>query len=135
MCPDYAEIVDDDERVRISAAERLITERYSGKDAEMRWDSRRQWDSDTAVAVLATAIEDSEYSPDIVPEDAVRAGLTLIRSARNEMRASELDVIRHARLLGIAWEEIGAALGMTEPGAAEAHYERLEETFNAELER
>jgi hypothetical protein len=125
--------MDDGERVKMNAAARLITERYSAVEADQRFCERGQWSPEKAVYVLDEAVLRAEYAPDSVPRDAALAGLTLISWARRDLRGAELSFIEHARRIGITWEDIGTALGSAVDGPVEAYCERLRDDFEAYL--
>lgn len=122
-------MTDADREPRLSAR-RHITNRFGDLAREAAWGNRRCLAEMTAVDAVADAIE---FERPVDAED-VRAGLRLIPGARVSFIASEIDLIRHARKIGLTWDEIGSLLGVGDRRAAQQRYTRLQKRFEAALD-
>lgn len=99
----------------------------AGADGLARHPWQPRWAPPDDVTLLRFAVRHANASPGQASHDDIRAALTLIETARDDLDALESALILIARAEGLTWPDIADGLGVRTPQAAQQRFRRVSE--------
>ncbi|NLD86568.1 MAG: hypothetical protein GX636_11750 [Actinomycetales bacterium] len=110
------------------ARQRLLD---AGADGLARHPWQPRWAPPDDVTLLRFAVRHVNAAPGRASHDDIRAALSLIETARDDLDALESALILIARAEGLTWPDIADGLGVRTPQAAQQRFRRVSERAGA----